>query len=51
MSPHEIHTLDVPDAPILHAYVCCQCPKVVWPDLVDVRLAAYEGVGSFLRYK
>jgi hypothetical protein len=36
ISPHEIHTLDVPDAPILHAYVCCQCANGVWPDLACV---------------
>jgi hypothetical protein len=31
--PHEIHTADVPDTPLLRVYVCCQCASVVWPDL------------------
>jgi hypothetical protein len=34
ITPHEIQTLDVPDMPILQAYVGCQCTNVVWLDLV-----------------
>ena len=33
ITPHEIHTLDVPDTLLLRASVRCQCANVVWLDL------------------
>ena len=42
IGPHEIHTLNVRDTPILHADARYQCANVMWPDLVSEHCGATQ---------
>src|SRR4029434_3183671 len=49
MGPHEIHTLDITETPILCAYAYYQCANVVWLDLEYLAALARKGLTGVAR--